>query len=221
MERLPYSTRARQRVRRETLTFIKGRTVPLGIGITVIVMGALLHYFWLHQQTTKELITISVVSIGGSYAVWFLAALAINTIRIPWLLDSESGELINAMEARAAEAESKLCTDEKIKQENNRLHDTFGHYVQGGTQFLADISHATTQSELASWDRHLKIWVDDVRSAIRSMGFAADAEEFIRAKDSAHPVSGVMNLGYEQERRRRVLKEHQKNLSEFIQRRLP
>lgn len=193
----------------------------MGLGITTIVVGVILHFCWLHQQTAKEITILALVSLGGSYAIWFLGALAFNTLRVPWLLDAENGQQISALEERALAAESALDDREKVKRDNKELHDKFGHLAQAGLEFSTDINRATTRGELMSWDRHFKTWVDDVQSAMRYLGCPTDAAEFMRAGSLAVPVQGVVNTPYEQETRRRGLKMHQDYLAEFVRRKLP
>lgn len=221
MEREPFGTRARRRIWRDTLDFIKGRAVPLGIAVTVILVGVFIHHVWLHQQTAKELTLIGVISIAGSYAIWFLGALIANTLRVPWLLDAESGQQINTLEARALKAEAKVDNSEQAEKENKRLQDIFGHLMQAGINFSSQLAQCQTPAHFASWDRHYQDWIKSVQVAIRDMGFLTDAAEFIRAGEYAEPVKGVMNTGNEQEQRCRVLEKYQEKLAEFVERRLP
>jgi hypothetical protein len=221
MERKSFGTRAKERIWRETRSFLRGRVHPFFIAIIGIAFGFLINFIWLHKDTSRQLAILSVISLSGSYLIWFLLNLSFNTIRAPWLLDAESSQLLDGMEQRALTAEAALDEKVKIKQENERLHSSFGFLAQQGAQFLLDISRCSTRSEFASWDYHSKTWIQDVQSAIRNMGFPVDAVEFGRADASAKPVGGVMNTPNEQEQRRRRLTEHQNYLVEFTKRRLP
>lgn len=177
-------------------------------------------WLYLHKQI-KETAAIAVMSGIGATLIWILGVLIYNTVRVPWLLDAESGQQISTLEERALAAESALDDRDKVKRDNKELHDKFGHLAQAALEFSTDINRATTRSELMSWDRHFKMWVDDVQSAMRYMGFPTDATEFLRAGSLAIPVAGVMNTPWEQEKRRRELKMHQDYLADFARRKLP
>jgi hypothetical protein len=177
-------------------------------------------WLYLHKQI-RETAAIAVISGIGANLIWILGVLIYNTVRVPWLLDAESGQEISTLEKRALAAESALDDQEKVKRDNKELHDKFGHLAQAGLEFSTDINRATTRGELMSWDRHFKTWVDDVQSAMRYMGCPTDAAEFMRAGTLAVPVPGVMNTPWEQEKRRRELKMHQDYLAEFVRRKLP
>jgi hypothetical protein len=184
--------------------------------MTGLAVGFLVHSLWLHEKTVRELVIISLVSLSRSYTLWFLGALIINSIRIPSLLDAESGEQINALETRALSAESKIFQSEQTTKENKRLHDLFGHLAEGGAQFSRDLAQCQTPAHFASWDRHFNGWLEEVQIQIMNMGFRTDAAEFARAGESAAPVTGVMDFRNEQERRRRILTKHQDSLAGFV-----
>jgi hypothetical protein len=200
VERLPYATRARERIWRETLLSVRRRVPPLIISLASITLGGVYGGLYLHKQIT-ETVAIAVGSAMGANLIWILGVLIYNTVRVPWLLDAEDGQQISALEDRASAAESALDDREKVKRDNKELHDKFGHLAQAGLQFFTDINRATTLSELTSWDRHFKTWIDDVQSAMRYMGCPTDAAEFMRAGTLAVPVPGVMNKPWEQETR--------------------
>src|SRR5437016_4054363 len=109
MERPSFGTRAKQRIWRDTCASVKGRVIPFIIAAVGIVLGYLINFFWLHVNTAKQLAILGAVSLSGSYVVWFLGALIINTLRVPWLLDAESTDLINTQDTRAEGAEIKLA----------------------------------------------------------------------------------------------------------------
>jgi len=220
VERLPYTTRACERIWRETRSSIRGRIPPLVISIVGIALGTM--YGWLYlQKEITETAAIAVISGVGANLIWILGVLLYNTVRVPWLLDAESGQQISTFEERALAAESALSDQEKVKRDKKELHDKFGHLAEAGLQFLTDINRATTQSEFVSWDRHFKTWVDDVQSAMRNMGLPTDAAEFLRVGGLAEPIKGVMNTANDQEARRRTLRMHQDYLGNFVLRKLP
>jgi hypothetical protein len=220
VETLSYATRARGRIWRDTRSSILRRVPPFVISLVGIAIGSIYGSLYLHRQI-KETAAIALISGVGANVIWFLSVLIYNTVRVPWLLDAESGQQIRTLEGRALAAESALDDREKVKRGNKELHDKFGHLAQAGLEFLTDINRATTRGELMSWDRHFKTWVDDVQSAMRYIGCPTDAAEFMRAGSLAVPVQGVVNTPYEQETRRRGLKMHQDYLAEFVRRKLP
>jgi hypothetical protein len=187
------------------------------IGAIGIVLGYLINLFWLHANTAKQLAILGVVSLSGSYAVWFLAAFVVNTFRVPWLLDAESTALINTQETRAESAEKKVAEINAARDK----HDLFGRLMQQGDDFSRQIAECQTDAHFASWDQHRDVWVKSVQQAMRDMGLPTDGVEFARAGKYAVPVMGVISTGSKQENRRRVLEKHQENLADFVQRRLP
>jgi hypothetical protein len=217
MDRPSFGTRARKRIWREALASAKGRVTPFVIGIVGIFLGFLLNTYYLHLQTAKQLALMTILSLGGSYAIWLLGALIVNTLRVPWLLDAESSELIDTQENRARTAENNLAEIGAARQK----HDLFARLMQQGVDFSCQIAECQTDAHFASWDRHSNEWIKSVQQAIREMGFPADAVEFVRAGEYAEPVKGVVNTGSKQEERARVLEKHQENLADFVRRRLP
>ena len=177
----------------------------------------LTHFFWLHLNTAKQIAILSAVSLGGSYAVWFLCVLVINTVRVPWLLDAESTGLINTQEARAEDAEKKIA---EIKAARDK-HDLFGRLMQQGADFSREVAACQTDADFASWDRHSDEWLRSIQQAMRDTGFPTEAVEFARAGQYAEPMMGVINIGFKQESRRRRLEKHQGFLADFVRRRLP
>jgi len=218
----PYGTRARKRIWKEALTFVKGRVVPFGIAIAGLILGYLINYLYLHRQTAKELTVIGLASLVGSYVTSFLISLVVNAVRVPWLLDAESGQQINTLEARALQAESKLDDAKKIKEENKRLHDFFGDLMHEGIAISITLASCTTESQLASWDVSRDEWLIRVKTAIKNdLGYASDAAEFIRAGDNAEFVDGPMDWRGQREDRNREFAQYQLKLEEIVRRRLP
>jgi hypothetical protein len=54
--------------------------------------------------------------VACSYGIAFVGALAVKMLWVPWLLDADSGEQINAFEKRALTAESQLDKTEAIEK---------------------------------------------------------------------------------------------------------
>jgi hypothetical protein len=190
-------------------------------------VGTFLHYFWLHQQTAKDLTTIAVVSLVGSYVLWFLGALVINTFRVPWLLDADAGEQINGLENRAILAEASVRNfqdnadqTETIRAENKRLHELFGTLAENGRVVLRDLAGCSMDTQFAMWDIQFKRWLEEVSKEIINLGFRTDAVEFRRSGDAAEPMKGVVDPRVIREYKRRVLEKHQDNLAEFVRQRL-
>ena len=200
---------------------MKGRFAPFLIGAVGLALGYLINAYHLHLQTAKQLAVIGFVSFGGSYAVWFLTALVVNTLRVPWLLDAESEQLIDEMDSKARAAETALAELKDNKEGTRRLHKEFGALMQSAAQLSSDLATCYEAIQFGSWDARLNQWLDTVKKAILGLGFDADAVAFIRAGDNASPVAGVVNPAYHQETRRRVLKQHEKELADIIRRRLP
>jgi hypothetical protein len=181
------------------------------------VLGYLINFLWLHLNTTKQIAILGTVSLVGSYAVWFLGVLMVNTFRVPWLLDAESTDQINTQATRAEKAEKKLAEIDAAREK----HDFFAQLMQQGVDFSCQIAQCETDAHFASWDMHSNTWLKSVQKAMRDMGFPTDAVEFARAAEYAEPMKGVINLGFKREERARVLEKHQQYLAYFVQTRLP
>jgi hypothetical protein len=218
VERPPYGTRARKKIRQETLASAKGRVTPFIIAIVGLVLGFLLNMFYLHLQAAKQFAVLALVSLAGSYAIWFLGALVFHTFRVPRLLDAESGRLIDEMESRAKNAETAVAKLTDQKTERQRPHNLFGSLMQAGVDLSDDLA-AGTVNGLAAWDARLQMWLISVRDTISGEGFASEAVAFKRAGEDAEPMKGVVDFRNEREWRCRVLKQHQKKLEEIVQRR--
>lgn len=57
---------------------------------------------------TKEAIKVGLICGLGANLIWLFGVLIYNVVRVPWLLDAESGALINAQESRAQTAEKTI-----------------------------------------------------------------------------------------------------------------
>jgi hypothetical protein len=219
MERPSFGTRARKRILSDTTASVKGRVSPFIIGAITLMIGFLLNFFWLHANTVKQTTILGVISLGGSYVMWFLGALMVNTLRVPWLLDADSSEQINTQENRAQIAESYLAEIRAAKKKQ----EVFGLLTQRGANFLSQIVLCQRMDGIDgfdSWDQHSNEWIKSVQQTMVDMGFPTDAVEFARAGEYAEPIKGVVNIGTEQEKRRRMLKKHQEYLADFVRQRL-
>jgi len=217
MERLPYRKRATKRILRDTVAFGKGRAVPLGIAVVGLIVAFLINHYYLHLSNALAVFELGLVSIGSSYAIFFSGSLAVNAFRAPWILDAESQQLMHALEVRALKAEATISG---LEQREHK-HDLFAKLMEEGRTFCSDLDRCQTPGQFASWDRHFADWIAKVEDEITKMGYHGEAVDFLRAKDAAIPVKGVINFRNEQEKRRRKLTEHQNYLSDFMRRRLP
>jgi hypothetical protein len=178
-------------------------------------MGSIYSWLYFHKQI-KETIEIALISGVGANVIWFLGVLIYNAARVPWLLDSESTDLINDQETRVLVAEKNLAEVHATRKK----HDLFGQLMQQGVEFSYQIARCQTDAHFASWDRHSNDWTKSVQQAMRDMGFPTDAVEFARAAEYAEPVRGVISTSSQQEERARVLEKRQENLADFVRRRL-
>lgn len=221
MNRPPYWKRAIRRIARDTLASVKSRVAALFIATIGIGLAFLLNSYYLHLQTAKQLAIFAVVSLGGSYVVWFSAIWIFNTLRVPWLLDAESGKLIDECEKKAQTAETALADLRDRKEENRRHQKAFAELMQSGVNLSIDLTTYQAPTQFGAWDGRFAEWKAKVKKAISELGFDADAVAFTRAGDNAPPVAGIMNTGYFQETRLRILKQHEKELAAFVRLRLP
>jgi len=220
MERESFGARARKTIWRDTWASVKKRTIPLIVGLIGVALGGLYSWLALHRQVVEN-VKIGLIAGAGANVIWFLCVLIYNTVRVPWLLDAESDQLIDQMESRAEAAEIKVASIERTAKENRQLQDLFSRLIQAGIEFSSQLIECSTLAHFSSWDRHYKTWIESIQNAMRDMGFPADAAEFIRAGEYAEPVKGFMNIGNEREQRCRVLEKYQEKLAEFVKRRLP
>ncbi len=135
---------------------------------------------------------------------------------VPWFLDAESANLINKQKTRAEGAEQKIAEINAARDK----HELFGRLMQQGVDFSCQLADCHSPAEFTSWDYHSNEWIKSVQQAMRDMGFPTDAVEFARAGEYAEPVSRIVNAGFKQEERARVLEKHQENLADFVKRRL-
>lgn len=204
-------------MQQETRATIKKRFSPLAISLIGIAVGNLYSYFWLHKHTAKELVVGALVSGVGANLIWILGVFVVNALRVPWLLDAESTDLINTQETRAVNAENELATINGARKK----HDLFGWLAQQGVDFKRQIAECQSDAQFVSWDRHWKEWLILVQREMVNMGFPTDAVEFARAGEYAEPIRGVINTGSRQLGRARAIEKHQEYLAKFVERRLP
>lgn len=107
MEREPYWRRAGRRIWQETYSSAKKRTPPLVISVMSLGLGYFYGVSQLHVGT-KEAIKVGLICGLGANLIWLFGVLIYNVVRVPWLLDAESGALINAQESRAQTAEKTI-----------------------------------------------------------------------------------------------------------------
>ena len=220
MNRPSFRTRALKRISQDTCASAKGRITPFLIGIVGVILGFLFNAYYLHLHAAGPLAVLALVCLVGSYAIWFLSAWVVNTFRVPWLLDAESGRLINEWEKKAQNAEAAVAELKNKREENRRLHDRFASLMQSGIVLSSDLASCTVNG-LSAWDARFDKWLISVKDAISDEGFASEAIAFIRAGEDAEPVTGVVDFRSEREERCRVLEQHQKKLEDIVRRRLP
>ena len=88
-------------------------------------MASLFNHFYLHTKTALQFLGFGLFMLTASYGIAFLGSFVINTLRVPWLLDAESGEPIDALETRALKAENRVGDNAASKRENKQLFDLF------------------------------------------------------------------------------------------------
>jgi hypothetical protein len=185
-------------------------------------------YFYGPVHWTLDFLYRSVVMVTLSYLIAFVGALVINTLRVPWLLDAESGGQINSLEKRAEDAESSVLDLERqadkleaAKAESKRLHDLFGSFMRSGIKLSGGLAGCQVKAQFEAWDELFDSWLSSVRTAISDMGFNSEAAEFSRAGENAEPIIGIRDARKEREERCSVLEQHQLKLEEIVHRRLP
>ena len=183
MDRLPYWTRARRRIWQEACASLKGAKRPVTIGLVGVVLGLLLNHFWLHKDTAQEIAILGAVSIGGSYVIWFLGAFVVNTFRVPWLLDAESGEQINALESRAIASETALNDKNKKQELFARLAGLMTEAEPLAQELRRGFRHS---GHTLRWLDKRARWVSWVSQVLTEMGLAAEAADFRHASE---PIS--------------------------------
>jgi len=167
MDRLPFGTRARKRIAQDTLASFKKRMVPFGIGIVGLVLGFLINLLYLHKQTAKEILFLGLGSFGGSYIIFFLGSFLVNTLRVSWLLDAESGEQINAWEARAFATEKTTSDAEAIAEEKRRLQDLFGGFLNEGESLANQLRRG--MADYGTWLDERQRWATRVSQSLIDM----------------------------------------------------
>jgi hypothetical protein len=226
VERLPYRTRALERIWRETCSSIRKRIPPFVISLIGLAVGST--YSRYLQKQIKETVVIAVISGFGANVLWFLGLLIYNTVRVPWLLDADAGKQISDLENRAILAETSVRNfqasadqTEAARTENRRLHELFGTLAEKGGDVLRELAGCSMDTQFAMWDIQFKQWKEAVEKEIKNLGFHADAVEFLRSGDRAEPMKGVVDARVTREYKGRVLEKHQDKLADFVSRRLP
>jgi hypothetical protein len=151
-----------------------------------LIAAFLYNHYHLHTQAALIALELGVVSICSSYGIFFLGSLLVNTVRVPWLLDAESGEQIDALETRVSLAESKAEDKAATQQEKKRLHDLFGGFMKEG-ESLADELRRGMQS-YGPWLQKRREWVERVSQALTDMGLPTEAAGFRQAGEKDRPI---------------------------------
>jgi hypothetical protein len=115
-----------------------------------------------------------------SYSVAFVGALIINTLRVPWLLDAESGQQIDALETRALIAESKADDDAATNRENKRLHDLFGEFMVEGELLTKELG-GTHGDKFGAWLQKRRTWEEKICQTLIEMSLSTETAAFRHA----------------------------------------
>lgn len=182
MERLPFGTRARARIYRDTILFFKGRLVPLSIAIVGLVASS----FWGHAHVTLAFLGRSIVIVLCTYSIAFIGALVVNTIRAPWRLDAESGQQISDLEKRAQVAEAAL----EHKNNQQQLGTEFVLLMSEGEVLADELRRGLPQ--FGGWLQKRRIWRDRVNQALIDAGLPTEAASF---RHCSEPVSRPVPAG--------------------------
>lgn len=224
MDRLPFRTRARIRIFGETLAFFKGRIVPFCIAI----VGLVVSYLYGHAHIAFDFLVRSIVMVACSYAIAFLGAVVVNALRVPWLLDAESGEQINSLEKRAQIAEASVQTlanqadqSEAIKKENKRLHDLFGELMDEGEALANELRRG--MRDFGGWLQKRRGWAERVSTTLVEMNLPTEAAAFRHSGEKdARPTPGtVIDDKYLYQLYSEQLNGYRTRLQEIVTRRLP
>ena len=179
-------------------------------------------YFYGPAHWTLDFLLRSVVMVLISYSIAFIGALFINALRVPWLLDAESGEQIDALEARALRAESEVADDAATNRENKRLHDLFGGFMEEA-EALAKTLKETHGDKFGAWVQQRRIWRERVNETLIQMGFSTEAAAFRHAGEVEPKLAPgtVMDDRYWYQLHSEQLNGSRNELKDIVKRRLP
>ena len=192
VNRPPYWKRAVKRISRDTLASAKGRIAPFLIGIVGISLGFLLNACYLHLQAAKQLATLAFVSLVGSYVIWFLGAWIVNTLRVPWLLDEESGRLINEWESKAQAAEAVVAElRDRVLPTDPRIVPTYERGTGGWASAVTDDKLVLTNH---GGGDAFDVQVHEINTGLTTVRFAQ--VPLIPSKQSGEVVPDLSGIAY-------------------------
>jgi hypothetical protein len=126
-------------------------------------------------------------------------------LRVPWLLDAESGGQINDLEKRAHAAEADVQTlemeadqSEAIKKENKRLHNLFAEFMEEAESLARELKE-NPGDNYGAWLQERRNWMEKVGQTLIDMNLPTEAAAFRHAgeKDATIPAPGtVLNRRY-------------------------
>jgi hypothetical protein len=210
MERTPFRTRARTRIFRETIAFFKGRLVPIAIAL----VGLIISRFYGEIHTPLIFLVRSVVILLCSYGIAFVGAFVVNTIRVPGLLDAESGEQINNLEARAETAETAL----KDKSTRYQVRLKFADLMREGEVLADELRRGLPQ--FGGWLEKRRDWIGRTNQALIDAEFPTDAADFRHAAEFTPDIKGIANDAYWHRFYGEQLESSRTRLREIISRRV-
>jgi hypothetical protein len=190
VDRLPYRTRARKGIARDTLAFFKGRAVLL----ILAVLGLIVSCLYGPAHWTLDFLNRSIVMVGLSYGIAFLGASLINTLRIPWLLDAEAGEQIDGAKKRALVAEAAL----QANKDGMEVRVKLAALLQKGQKLEENLRTCVEPVDFFVWDKEEYAWMNSATRTLLTIGFPNYAVEFRRAGNGPVFVSGPTNIGQKQ-----------------------
>ena len=179
-------------------------------------------YLYGPAHWTLDFLFRSVVMVLLSYGVAIVGALCINALRVPWLLDAESGEQIDALETRVLHAEREVADAAATNRRNAELHDLFGALMEEG-EALAQTLKETHGNEFPAWAQKRRVWIEGVNQTLVQMGFSTEAAAFRQAGEiEPIPAPGtIMDDRYYYRLYNEQLTGSRNELKDIVRRRLP
>jgi hypothetical protein len=158
------------------------------VPLILAILGLIVSYLYGPVHWTIDFLYRSIVMVILSYSVAFVGALIINTLRVPWLLDAESGQQIDALETRALLAESKADDDAATKRENKRLHDLFGEFMVEGELLTKELGR-THGDKFGAWLQKRRTWEEKICQTLIEMSLSTEAAAFRHAGEKDPKVA--------------------------------
>jgi hypothetical protein len=168
------------------------------VPLCIAIVGLIVSYFYGPVRAALDFLVRSIVMVLCSYGIAFVAALVVNTLRVPWLLDAESGEQVNTQEKRAQIAEASVQTLENqanqsvaVQRENKRLHDLFGAFMNEGEALADELRRGVR--DFAPCLEKRRNWVERVSQSLVDMNLPTEAAAFRHSGEvEARPAPGTV-----------------------------